>query len=212
MKIYGFSTFNVTKVLFVAEEIGLDYDYVALNPNQAEQKLPEHLSRHPMGKVPALEHDGRYLFESAAICRYLARISHSSLYDGDAYEKSVIDAWVDLSAIHIGRWLGSIAFNEIVLHGMMGQPLNEETIGEARQFLSEQLPAVEQQLSLNSFLAGDHLTIADAILASLVQLHEITSFEIEPWPNIQRWYASVRGRPAYQRALDHFPDGKLFGL
>lgn len=211
MKIYGFPTFNVTKVLLTAEEIGLDYEYIALNPAKLEHKLPEHMSRHPLGKVPALEHNGRYLFESAAICRYLARVSDSKLYGGDAYEMAVIDAWVDMAGLHIGRWLASIAFNEAVLHRMMGKPLNQEAVDEAKKWLSEQLPPLEHQLGVNSYVAGDHLTIADTIMASFMQVHEVTSFDIEAWPNIFRWYQGIRQSPAMIRALEHFPDSKLFG-
>lgn len=58
MKIYGFATCNVTKVILTAQESGLPYEYVVLDPGKSEQKSPEHLQRYPMGKVPVLEREG----------------------------------------------------------------------------------------------------------------------------------------------------------
>ena len=80
IKIYGFKTFNLDKVLLTAEELKLDYDYIQLSPANGEHKSPEHLQRHPLGEIPAIEHNGKMLFESNAICRYLAVLKESSLH------------------------------------------------------------------------------------------------------------------------------------
>ena len=90
MKIYGFPTFNIAKVLLVAEFIGLDYEYVALDRMQGDLSSLERLQRHPLGKAPVQEHDGSYYFEGAAICRYLARISESPLYQGDTARRAIV--------------------------------------------------------------------------------------------------------------------------
>ncbi|MCF7982099.1 MAG: glutathione S-transferase N-terminal domain-containing protein, partial [Pseudomonadales bacterium] len=131
MKIYGFPTFNLTKVLLTAEELGLDYDYIALDPAKGEHKTPEHLQRHPLGKVPVLEHEGDYLYESAAICRYLSRISDSRLYSGDAKAKAKIDQWIDFGSLHIGKWLASYFFEEIIKTKFYGGSVDHALLAEA---------------------------------------------------------------------------------
>lgn len=90
---HGFNlSFNTTKVLYVAEELGVEYRYTALDPSKGEHKTPEHLKRHPMGKTPTLNHDGNCLFESSTICRYLASVENSPLYPTpDFYRCAVID-------------------------------------------------------------------------------------------------------------------------
>ena len=80
MKIYGFATNNVLKVVLTACELDLDFEFVLLNPGAGEHKSEDHLKRHPMGKVPVLEDGGDYLFESNAICRYLANREQSPMY------------------------------------------------------------------------------------------------------------------------------------
>ena len=54
MDIYSFPTFNLTKVLLTAEEAGVEYTLHLLDPMQGEHKSPEHMARHPLGKVPVI--------------------------------------------------------------------------------------------------------------------------------------------------------------
>src|SRR3984893_6136803 len=73
MTLWGFdgSTY-VRKVKMVLAEKGVtDFNQVPLNVLKGEPKTPEHLGRHPFGKVPVLDHDGMRILETTAIARYL---------------------------------------------------------------------------------------------------------------------------------------------
>jgi glutathione S-transferase len=59
-------------VLATLEEKGVSYRLSPVAPGS--MRTPEHLSRHPFGRVPVLEHDGFGLYESQAILRYLDRV------------------------------------------------------------------------------------------------------------------------------------------
>lgn len=210
MQIYGFPTFNVLKVLLTAQYCGVSFDYVALDPSKGEHKSPDYLKIHPLGKVPALR-DGEFtLFESAAICRYLATSSTTSLYTGNAKQKAHIDQWVDMITQHPGRWLAVFFFNEIVRVKLMQQPANQAEMDEARGFLDQQLPVIEVQLSRYSFLTGDELTIADLIAFAYLYITEITSVSIAAYPAICRWYALIKHSDECQQALGYFPNQQLF--
>src|SRR4051812_40950946 len=54
------------------EEKGLPYHLTALAPGQ--HKSPEHLERHPFGRIPVLDHGDFRLYETQAILRYLDAI------------------------------------------------------------------------------------------------------------------------------------------
>lgn len=58
--------------MWMLEEIGAPYDVVVLDQKKGEQRQPAYLAVNPMGKVPALVHDGAVVTECAAICCYLA--------------------------------------------------------------------------------------------------------------------------------------------
>jgi glutathione S-transferase len=57
---------------WMLEEVGEPYDVQLLNLQAAENRAPAYLAVNPMGKVPALDHDGVVITEAAAICAYLA--------------------------------------------------------------------------------------------------------------------------------------------
>ena len=137
MKVYGFPTFNVLKVLFTAEELGLDYEFVMLNAQEGQHKTPEHIRRHPLGKVPAIEHDGNYLFESAAICRYLALHAESEMYAGSALQRATIDQWIDMMGYHVGHWLSVYFWEEIAKPKFMGKESDQKAVAFAGKFLDK---------------------------------------------------------------------------
>ena len=73
MTLWGFdgSTYVRTVKMMLAEKGATDFRQVPLNVLEGEPKKPEHLARHPFGKVPVLDHDGLRILETSAIVRYL---------------------------------------------------------------------------------------------------------------------------------------------
>lgn len=205
LRIFGASTFNATKVLFTAEELGLDYEYVHLNFAAGEHKSEAHLARHPLGKVPAIEHNGHYLYESASLCRYLANISDKRLYSADPVRAAEIDQMVDLVCHHAGRWLAVYFYQEVVMKKYYQKSPDEKAIAEAKGFLDQQLPFLEKVLATNSFLCGSELTIADTVAFPVFQACQSTSVDLSPYPSIQRWVAALGDRAAFKRALARMP-------
>jgi glutathione S-transferase len=199
LTIYGAPTFNATKIVLTAEEIGLEYDYVHIHLPKGEQKSPEHLARHPLGKVPAIEFDGKALFESNSICRFLAVENNSDLYSGDTYQKAVIDQWVDMMSHHTGKWLGVFYFQEYITPLFFKREANQDALAEAQGFLDEQLPVVDKHLKNNNYFAGDNKTIADTVAFSFFITHEKSSADFSQYDNIMKWFSSIKNSPAYER-------------
>ena len=210
LKIYGAKTFNAVKAVLSAEEAGVDYEYVAMDFSKGDHKSPEYMQIHPLGKIPAMEHNGHPIFESNNMCRYIANISDSDLYSKEALEASTIDQMVDFIGYHTGRWITTYFFQEIVKKAFHGADPDPEEIAEAAGFLDGQLPYLDGILAENEFLCGDHMTIADCVALAMSMAHEYTSFSIENYSNIKRWYAQIKARPSYSAMMVHFPDGYTF--
>ena len=88
-KIYGLHTPMFIKPVLAAEEMGANYEVVKVDLMKGETKTAAHLARHPFGKMPALEHNGKFLFESNAIMKYMASVTESALYPKDLYARAV---------------------------------------------------------------------------------------------------------------------------
>lgn len=72
LKLYG-SAMSTSRVLVTILEKELPYELVLVDIAKGEQKAEEYKKLQPFGKVPALDDDGFIMFESRAICKYLAR-------------------------------------------------------------------------------------------------------------------------------------------
>ena len=73
MTLWGFdgSTYVRTVKMVLAEKGFTQFKQEPLNVLAGDPKKPEHLERHPFGKVPVLDHDGMRILETSAIARYL---------------------------------------------------------------------------------------------------------------------------------------------
>src|SRR4051794_34378754 len=75
----------VRAVMIGLEEKRVSYEFVAIAPGST--KAPEHLARHPFGRVPAFAHDGFSLYETQAILRYV-----DAAFEGPALRPSDVQA------------------------------------------------------------------------------------------------------------------------
>lgn len=210
LKIYGAKTFNAVKAVLAAEECGADYEYVEMDFTKGEHKQPAYLKIHPLGKIPAMEHNGSPIFESNNMCRYIANISNKRLYSDDPLKASQIDQMVDLIGYHIGRWITVYFFEEIVKSAFRGEDPDQAALEEAAGFLSDQLPYLDGVLEKNDFLCGDEISIADCVAFAMIMASEYTSFSIDDYPNIARWYNQMKARPSHANMMKHFPGGYSF--
>lgn len=212
MNIYSFPTFNLTKILLTAQELKEDYQLTLLDITKGEHKTEEHLARHPLGKVPAVEIDGNNYFESNAICRLLCERNNNEFY-GDAVEqRALVNQWVDMATLHVGRWLTVVFFERIVKPALFDGESNQVAIEEAENYLSQQLPVIEKQLEMNSWLAGSKYSIADIIAFSYLTTIELSGISLDKYPKLKQWFFSIKNRSSYTKAMSHFPNNDMFSL
>lgn len=209
MNIYSFPTFNLTKVLYTAEELGMDYQLHLLDATKGEHKTPEHLQRHPLGKVPAIKLNGKFFFESHSICRLLAEENGNRLYANSPARRGIVNQWIDLMGFHIGRWIIVHFFEEVIKPKGLGKPADQANIDEAAGFLEGQLPVLESVLQRSAYITGAEITIADTIAFAICQTHELTSLNFDSYPGLLKWYQSMSERPAIGRALAKLPGRQI---
>lgn len=210
-QIHGLSiSSNTTKTVYVAEALGIDYDYIPMNLAKSEHKTPEHFKRHPLGKLPTLTHNNETLFESNAICCYLANVENSQLYPSDnKLYRARIDQWLAFFTNHLGRWLNNYAFEKVAKEKFgLGEP-NKELEKEAHYFILEQLPCVNEQLSQNRYFLGTQLSIADYVAFAYFENAEMAELSLNDFPAVAAWYRALKSSDVIQRSHEKLGRGRL---
>ncbi len=206
IKLYGVGlSFNVSKVRFCLNYLNLKYDWVQTNPMAGETRTPEYFSISPTGKIPALEIDGFKIFESSSINRYLATINNSSIYPQDAKKRAIVDAWTDYVAIHVAHAMGRVLFNR-VFAPMSGQKVDPESLRVGLEFLDKYFPILEKQFSENIYLAGKEFSLADINLLAVLDPLELAEINIDRFPSLRKWRASLKSQPFYQKCYKDYTE------
>lgn len=203
--LYGFFTQNTLKTLYVLEELGEDFEFHFVDLSKGEQKTEAFAQKTPIGKVPILEHDGEHLFESGAICRYVANVSDSSLYPADKMQRARVDQWMDFFTCHLGRWFSKLFFEAVIKPKFnLGEP-DEAGIAEANKFAIEQLSLLDGLLQASDWLANDALSIADLFAFAYVEQCRAIDFKLDEYANVTAWFERIESRESIANARARLP-------
>lgn len=186
-RLYGIPTQNTFKAGYVLDAVGVDYEYQCVDLSKKEQKSEEFLKINPIGKVPALKHNDFSVFESSAICRYVANVENSSLYPEDKKLRAQNDQWMEFMAHHLGRWLSTLFFEKVLRKSIgMGEP-NAAKCEEALFFIEQQFEPVEKHLAKNGFFVGNALSVADLVAFAYIEQSAAIQYDLSQYPNVSKW-------------------------
>jgi glutathione S-transferase len=199
-RLHGFFTQNTMKTIYVLEELGVEYEFCFVNLMTGENRTEEFRKMTPAGKVPVLEHDGEFLFESGAICRYVASTEKSPLYPADKLERARVDQWMTFFTCHPGRWLTKLFFERVVKPAANLGETDEAGCEEATMFASQQLRIVEDWLENSKWLANDALSIADPFALAYIEQARVVGFSLDDLPRVKSWFDRLEARDSAARA------------
>ena len=193
------SSFNVQKVMWLVDELGLPHEHIPLGGAHGGLDAPEFLAMNSNGLIPIIDDAGAVVWESHAILRYLAaRHGRDRFWSEDPAARSQWDRWLDWAR----------AFQEDFLTGVFwGLYRTPEAQRDWRAIersivrTGEHLKLLDRVLEARQFLSGDDFTLADIPSGALLY----RCFELDiarpETPNVEAWYARLRARPAYQRRV-----------
>ncbi len=166
MVLWGFngSTYVRTVKMLLAEKRFTDFEQVPTNVLAGEPKEPEHLARHPFGKVPVLDHDGMRILETSAIVRYLNDVLlGQSLVPATPKDRARMDMIIGLiDSYGYGALIGGVAAYHLFPDFVGGK--NEDMRARGLKDGRTMLELAMQTRAGSPFIAGD-LSLADLYLA-----------------------------------------------
>ena len=174
------------RVVWMLEEVGADYEVTLFT--RADALTAEHRARHPLGRVPVLEIDGHFLFESAALCLHLAeRYPQAGLVaPPGSHERACTYQWAFFAMTEMEP--GLIGF----LHG------EDAERAKARERFTKAAAVLESVLEGHEYLVGERFSVADVIAGAVAGDGGPLGL-LEGLPNLSAWDRRLRSRPARLR-------------
>jgi len=188
-------------VLTTLEEKRAPFRFALVPPGGS--KSPEHLARHPFGRIPAFEHDGFMLYETQAILRYLDRvIPHPPLTPADPKSAARMDQVMNISDWYLFQGVANvIGFQRIVRPRFLQQPCDEAAVAEAMPRAHAVFKELSRLLGGQAYFAGNAVSLADLAVAPQLDFLAATP-EWQPvsaaTPNLVAWLDRMRTRPSMQ--------------
>ena len=198
MKLYYAPQTRAGRPRWLLEEIGAPYELVRIDLSTGEQKKPEYLEIHPHGAVPALVDGDLAMFESAAICMYLAdKFPEKRLAPpigtparGRYYQ------WMVYTMATLEPAVMQIFLNTVMLPEAERSPAAAE---KGRAMFAERVRVLEQALTGRTFILGEQFSAADVMIGSTLVWAGMMGL-IGSYPQIQAYVNRLSERPALQRA------------
>ena len=200
LKVLGrVTSINVRKVLWLADELGLDYERRDWGLPLRDPKAPEFLKLNANAQVPVLIDDGFVLWESNAILRYLAQTHHSDLLPAELRQQALVEQWLGWQATDLnGQW--GYALNALV-RKTPGYD-DQGRIASSIAAWNAKMRILDGQLEkTKGFAAGEAFSLADIALGLSVHRWLETPFEHPSLPRVARYYERVKDRMAGKQYL-----------
>lgn len=178
---------------WMLEEVGTPYRLHLLDLHKGEQKRPEFLAINPMGKVPAIDHDGVVVTEAAAICAYLA----------DAFpEAGLAPQPGDPRRGAYFRWLffGPGSLEPAILDRMFPRPAAVPAMALGYGTVDAPLDAIAAAVKTGPYLLGDLFSAADVVVGSGLQWAMMAG-AVPQRADLAAYLTRLRDRPALQRVF-----------
>ncbi len=196
IELYYFPSPNGLKIAIMLEECGLPYEVKPVNIGRGEQFHPDYLAINPNNKIPAIvdRATGIPVFESGAILVYLAEKA-GRLLPATPAERMQCLSWLFWQVGGLGPMAGQA-------HHFRAFASEEVPYGIKRYTdeCNRLYGVMDRQLATHDYLAGDY-SIADIACWPWVAPHERQGQDLGDFVHVQRWFETLRERPAVQRAL-----------
>jgi len=187
------------RTVWTLEELGLPYERKVMDAMQREHKQPDFLAINPFGKVPAIKDGDFTLFESAAICAYLGDKTQKLIPKPATRERALYDQWVSFTT-------STLEPNAFRVFGCDFFQEKSEAVAklraEACATIDGMFGVLDTRLANMPYLLGEHFTLADVLLSSVVRSVEHTELAAKH-ASFKAYLDRNYARPAFLRAYEN---------
>ncbi len=180
------------RVVWMFEELGQPYEFQVIS--REEGKSDVHRARHPLGRVPVLQDDEGFVFESAAICLHLADLHPDAglVPPPGSHDRALVYQWAVFAPAELEPPL---------IEAAIQAERDPERAAAARRRFDAAAGAVAAALGPNEYMVGGRFSVADVLLGTALGFTRRAGFAEQLPENLKGYLGHLTERPAYQRAL-----------
>ncbi|KAF9259398.1 glutathione S-transferase [Marasmius fiardii PR-910] len=183
----------------------IPYELITIDLSKGEQKVPSFIEKQPFGQVPYLDDNGFIVFESRAICRYLAMKYKDQgpnlLPDfNDLESTALFEQAVSIEGSNFDAFAYP-AVAEMVFKPRRGITPNPATFQSLVEQLDAKLKGYEYILGKQKYLGGNQLTVADLYHLPYGSMLAVAGSDVitrEGRPNFTRWWNELTSRESWK--------------
>ena len=199
IKLWGAGTTRTLRPIWMAEELGIDYELVSIGPRTGETQSEAFTNLNPKQKIPFLENGEVKLSESLAICRYLEYTfpSDKIFIPKNNIDRAKEDEWcsyiygeIDETALYVMR-------RHYDLKSIYGDA--PVVVKACREHLHKHLEIINDFVKKKKSLLDNGFGLADIMLISCLDWAIYYEFELPN--NIMSYRKNIKKRPAFKRAM-----------
>lgn len=196
MTVYGDSiSGNCLKVKFVAEQLGLPFDWVEVSVLNKETRTPEFLAINPAGQVPVVRFaDNGVLAQSNAIILHLAQ--NTNLIPEDAFERAQMYQWMFWEQYSHETAIAVLRFQKFYL-----KKPDSEIDPNLRPRCLRVLSLMDEHLETRDYFVGARLSLADIALVAYTRFSHQADIELKDYSSVAAWVRRVET----DLGLQHLP-------
>jgi glutathione S-transferase len=187
------SSINVRKVLWTCAELDLHFDHV-----ESDKAL---LARNPNAQVPVIQDGDFVLWESNAICRYLAnKQPRQSLLPEEPAPRALVEQWMDWQATDLNQsWV--YAFQALVRKS--SAHTDAALIAASVESWNSHMRRLDEHFQHGGqFVTGEFFTLADVCLGLSIHRWLLSPIERPPLDAVHGYYQRLSVRPAFRAHVD----------
>jgi GST-like protein len=200
LKFYFNGAPNPNKVALFLEESGLPFELVPVDTRKGEQHTPEFRKVNPNGKVPAIDDDGVFVFDSNAILLYLGEKTGKFMPSNTPQNRAAMLSWLMFIATGLGPYSGQ------AVHFKTAAPKDQDLEYARNRYLYEahrHYKILDDHLATSKYMVGDTYTIVDMAFWGWARLGAFVLGEegMAKYKNVKRLVDEITARPAAARAI-----------
>lgn len=187
---------NVQIVMWTIAELGLEHERLDIGGSFGGNNTPEYKAMNPNGLVPVVRDKGVFLWESAAIVRYLgAAYGSEQFWPKDPLKRATLDKWAE--------WIKTTfapAFQAQVFWPLVTQKPEQRdaaALTQAIKKVQQLAPMLDARLAEGDYLGGAEPCFADMVVGTILYRYSTLDFDRPATPHLDAYYRRLTKRPAY---------------